>query len=157
MKPLTLDALREAEACPDGIAWITPLLEVGGPTEADWTTRLRYWAWALANRFDVPVTPGLARLAPGTAIQYAQDRLDDDLLVVLAKLAPSAALEYAQARLGDDLLVELARRAPCTAIIYAKDRLDDDLLAELARQAPLPAQVHAPERMKRLGLVVGAQ
>lgn len=47
MKPLTLDALREAGACKKGIVWITPLLEAGGPSEADWLERPDYWEWAV--------------------------------------------------------------------------------------------------------------
>lgn len=95
MKPLTLDALREAGACKEGIVWITPLLEAGGPSEADWLERPDYWEWALRRGFDVPVMPELIRREPWIAIRHAQDRLDDDLFIELARRDPWAALQYA--------------------------------------------------------------
>ncbi|HRI45408.1 MAG TPA: hypothetical protein PLV39_14720 [Fimbriimonadaceae bacterium] len=126
MKPLTLTNLQADGACADGLAWIAPLLEAGGPSEADWGRRPFYWDWALYRGYDVPVTAELARRNPWSAFKFALDHLDDELVAELARLDPWAAFVFAKKRLSDELVAELARLDPWAAFEYALDRLDDD-------------------------------
>ena len=43
MKALTLEHLLADRAFADGLEWIAPLLERGGPTEEEWLDKPHYW------------------------------------------------------------------------------------------------------------------
>ena len=149
MKELTLENLYDDEACSEGIAWITPLLESGGPTEEDWLQKPGYWEWALSQGYDVPLIPSLvAALEPPTALAYARDCLTDDEVLELARqVTPGQALQYAAKRLPDDEVLELARLDPWAGLQYAADRLPADVLTEPARRYPWAALAYAADRL----------
>ena len=59
LKTLTIENLKAAKACEEGMEWITPIIESAPDTAADrlCAEHPLWHQWAIENGFDVPVSP----------------------------------------------------------------------------------------------------
>ena len=59
LKTLTIENLKAAKACEEGMEWITPIIESAPDTVADrlCAEHPLWHQWAIENGFDVPVSP----------------------------------------------------------------------------------------------------